>query len=214
MIKKTFYIFIIFLSLSNATIAQTQNASVEYNGQKYEFKKGDDAKFLKSANTNMTLFENSMNLEDKVYYLQESMRYFFMVSQINPRSVDAQLGLARVYDEMKLDRYAKKHFYVALDFAPKSAKNNYYFGDFYYKRKDYVNAIYYYQKAYQFGLSKNYDLNYKQAVTYEKLADIETAKKFYQKAFEINPQNIELENKIRLLDDLNYSKSQYYLFRK
>ena len=214
MIKKLIYILILSIILGNVAFAETQNASVEFDTQKYTFKPGDEAKFLKNANKNYNLFEKAQNVPDKVQYLQEAMRYFFLLSQINPKSIDAQLGLARVYDEMQLDRYAKKYFFTAYNFNPKNPKTNLYFGDFYYKRKDYVNAISYYKNAYKNGLSKDYQLNYKQGEIYEKLADLETAKKFYSNAFNINPQNPELINKIRLLDDLNYSQSQYYLFKK
>jgi len=214
MIKKLIYILILFISIGNFTLAATQNASVQYDGCKYSFKKGDETKFLKNANANFSLFEKAKNISDKVYYLQEAMRYYFLLSQITPNSIDAQIGLGRVYDEMKLDKYAKKAFYTAFDFNPKSPKVNLYFGDFYYKRTDYINALFYYKRAYQYGLSRSYDLNYKHAIIYEKLADIESAKKFYTIAFNLSPQNSELENKIRLLDDLNYSQTQYYLYRK
>jgi len=214
MIKKLIYIIILFTFFGNFAIAETQNATVEYDGYSFSFKKGDDVRFLKKANMYFNLCEKSKNVSEKVSYLQESMRYYFMVSVINPKSIDAQIGLARVYDEMNLDKYAKKYFYNAYDFNPKNPKTNLYFGDFYYKRKDYINALTYYKKAYQLGLVRDYQLNYKQAIIYEKLADIESAKKFYTNCLGLNPQNSDLENKIRLLEDLNYSQTQYYLFRK
>lgn len=51
-------------------------------------------------------------------------------------------------------------------------------------------------------------------IIYEKLADIQNAIAYYKRALAIEPNNTELYEKIRLLDDLNYSESQYYLFMK
>ena len=43
---------------------------------------------------------------------------------------------------------------------------------------------------------------------------IETAKKYYSRAIALNSTPNQLPDKIRLLDELNYSQSQYYLFSK
>ncbi|MFA7658191.1 MAG: hypothetical protein WCY19_02025 [Candidatus Gastranaerophilaceae bacterium] len=214
MIKKLIYILILFITFSHPASAQTQNAYLEYSGYQYAFKPGDEAKFLKNANSNILLFEKSTETAERVFYLQEAMRYYFLLSKIKPKSIDAQIGLGRIYDELGLDSYAKKHFFVALDFNNKNPRTNYYLGDFYYRRSDLLEALMYYKKAYANGYSNNYKLNYKMAVIYEKLADIESAKKFYSNTLKITPQNAELGNKIRLLDELNYDKSQYYLFRR
>ena len=96
---------------------------------------------------------------------------------------------------------------------PQSGKASLYFGNFYYKRNDVLNALKYYKVAYKNGFAKNADLNYKMGEIYEKLADIQTAVAFYAQAQKLKP-NEKLYNKIRLLDELNYSESQYYLFGK
>lgn len=218
MIKKLIYILILFIICANiqgnSVFAQTQNAYLEYNGYKYSFKPGDEIKFLKNANTSMLLFEKSLVTVEKAFYLQEAMRYYFLLSQINPKSIDAQVGLGRVYDVMKLDKYAKEHFFMALNMDNTNPQTNFYFANFYYDRSDFITAISYFKQAYEHGYSKNYELNYKMGVIYEKLADIESAKKFYTYALRLNPINADLGNKIRLLDELNYSHSQYYLYRK
>lgn len=212
MIKKLIYISILIILCGNFALAKTQSGGLEYNSYKYTFKSGDEQKFLKQANVDMLLFEKSELITQKAYYLQDAMRYFYMVSQINPKSVDAQVGLARIYDEIQLDNYAKKHFYVGLDFDNKNPKTNFYFANFYYKRKDLINALTYYKKAYEYGYSNNVEVNYMMGTIYEKLADIENSKKFYANALALNPTNEELNIKIRLLDELNYSQSQYYLY--
>lgn len=213
MIKKLIYILILFIIPSNFAFSETQNAYLEYDGQPYYFKPGDDSLFLKKANDNIGLSETALVESEKKIYLQEALRYYFLLSHAKPNSPDAHLGLGRVYDKMKLDSYAKAHFFDAINFAPNSGRIHFYYGNFYYDRCDFVTALYYYKFAHQHDYSNDYDTNYKMGVIYEKLADIESAKKYYNNALKIRPlNNTELGDKIRLLDELNYDKSQYYLF--
>lgn len=214
MFKKLTYILILTIFIQYYACAQVQNAYIEYNGIPYSFKPGDDVKFLKQANFDMLLYDKYPSAKEKYIYLQDAMRYYFLLEKINPTSIEAQIGLARVYDEMNLDRYAKKHYFNALSFNIQNAKANFYFANFYYKRSDYINALNYYKIAYKCGYSKNYEVNYRLGVIYEKLADIDKSQEYYKYALRINPRNELLVNKIRLLDELNYGNSQYYLFRK
>lgn len=205
MIKKTIYILILIIISANFSLAEPQNAYLEYNDIQYQFKPDDEIKFLKNANKNMTLFEKSQTPNQKTFYLQEAMRYYFLLSKANPQSIDAQIGLGRIYDEFKLDRFAKEHFYNAYNLNSHNPKVSYYFGNYYYKRNDLLPALAYYNLAYNYGFSNSYYLNYRLGTIYEKLADIKSAKKFYSHANKLNPKNLELRNKIRLLDELNYS---------
>lgn len=214
MIKKLIYILILFIISMTAIQAETQDAYVEYNGIQYKFNQGDEVKFKQNADKNMLLFEKAQNNNDKLFYIHEAMRYYFLLSQADSSSVDAQIGLGRVYDALRLDRYAKECFFNAFNMDPHNPKASLYFGDFYYKRSELITALNYYNDAYKCGYSKNYYLNYQLGKVYEKLADIETAKKFYTTALRLNPKNNDLRNKIGLLEELNYSQSQYYLFRK
>lgn len=217
MIKKLIYILILFIFFVNATgkaSADTQNAYLEYNGYPYVFKQGDETKFMKKANIDMLMWEKSQTQIDKDFYLHDALRYYFMIMQINNKSIDARIGLGRVYDALKLDEYAQEHFYSALNLNNRNPKTNFYFANYYFNRDEYMAALFYYKRACDEGYQKNYDLNYKMGTIYEKLADIETAKKFYTKALALKPKNTELIEKIRLLDELNYSQSQYYLFGK
>lgn len=162
----------------------------------------------------MHMCEKAKTPQEKSHYLQNAMRNYFMVAQANRNSIEAQIGLGRVYDEMHMDNYAKKHFFIAYNMNNQNPKMNYYFADYYRKRNELTTAIKYYNTSYNNGLSDNFSLNYQMATVYEKLADIENAIKHYTMASRLNPNSRELTKKIRLLDDLNYSGSQYYLYRK
>lgn len=214
MIKKVIYILILFIIPMATALGETQDARIEYSGIPYKFKQGDEVKFQQNADKSMLLFQKSQTNTDRLFYIHEAMRYYFLLSQAEPSSIDAQIGIGRVYDALRLDRYSKEYFFNAFNMDSRNPKANLYFGDFYYKRNDLITALNYYNTAYQYGYAKNYYLNYQLGIVYEKLADIETAKKFYTIALRLSPQNNDLRNKIGLLEDLNYSQSQYYLYRK
>ena len=212
MIKKIIYILILFIISAHIACAETERAFIEYNGYSYEFAPGDDVKFNANANKCLIRAEKTKSLASRQIFLNEAMRNYFLLSQIHPDSVEAQVGLARVYDDMNLDRYAQKHFFNAINLDAHNAKANYFFGDYYYTRNDLMNAQAYYNLAYQYGYANECRLNYRLANVYEKLGDIENAIKYYHFALRLNPKNAALKAKIRALDELNYSHSQYYLF--
>jgi len=218
MIKKIIYILILFIVCSNLTFEQTlakpQKAQIQYDNGKYAPNNLNVQKIIQKANVSMLLWEKSLTAEDKKLYLEQAMRNYYLATKINGTIIDANTGLARVYDMMNQDRLAKEYFSKALNLNPYDPKANLYFANFYFTRNDFLKALSYYKIAYERGFSQNYELNYRLGVIYEKIADIETAKIFYIRALYIMPDNTNLADKIRLLDDLNYSESQYYLFNK
>lgn len=213
MLKRIIYILILIIISVHIAVAETENAYLEYEGIQYKFSPGDEVKFYNNASRSLLIAEKTKSPANKLKYLNEAMRYYFLLSTVEPQSIEAQIGLGRVYDDLKMDKLAQKHFYNATNLDSKNPKANYYFGNYYFNRADYINAQNYYNVAYRFGYIKSYFLNYHMAITYEKLGDIESAIKFYYQASKLKPTNIELRRKIRALDDLNYSHSQYYLFK-
>lgn len=214
MIKKLIHILTIFIILGNPVSAKMQEGYLEYGGFSYKFKSNDAKSFITQANKNMFMFENSLKQQDKNFYLNEAMRYYFMLSKVQVSSIDAQVGLGRVYDEMHRDIYAKKHFFVAVDLNPKNAAANFHFANFYYKRSDLITALFYYKRAFDNGYQNKFEVNYRIGEIYEKLADLESAKAFYANAYKLKPDNDALLEKIQQLGQSNYSESQYYLFKK
>lgn len=213
MFKKLIIIFILFI-LPAKTFAHTHDIHIEYSGFPFEFKQGDYIEFAKNARKNLLMYENSKDKTDKLFHLNEAMRYYFLLSIANRDSIEAQIGLGKIYDELGMDRYAKKHFFNAYNMNPNNPHMNLLFANFYYKRNDLINAQRYYERAYKYGYSKNYHLNHRLGCLYEKLADLENAKKFYSRAYAINSVNPELAEKVNSIDMLNYSESQYYIFKK
>lgn len=212
MIKKFIYILILFIFFINAASAQMQKIELKYTDPNYAFKAGDDKVFLQNAEKNMNLCDTANDNTKKRFYIKEAMRYYFLLQKMNPSSIEAQIGLARFYDEIKYDRMAKKHFFNAYNMDNQNPKMNLYFGNFYYKRSDFITALQYYQRAYKYGYLNNFQLNCKLGEAYEKLGDIETAKVFYKYALKLKPNDASIDGKLQTLDGLNYGNSQYYLF--
>lgn len=214
MIKKLFIILMLIILPNGAVQAKIKSTKVEYNCVQYSFKKSDESKFRNNGNIYMDLYEKEQPGLEKANYLQEAMKNYFLLEKMNCNSIEAKIGLGRIYDEMKLDKFALKHFYEAQNIDKENADLNYHFGNYFFKRKDYMQAIKYLKKAYNSTYNNTYELNYKLGVTHEKLADIESAKKYYVNARNLYSKNTQLNDKIRLLDELNYSGTQYYLFKK
>lgn len=214
MIKKLIIILMLILLSNSTSLAKIKSTKVEYNYVPYTFKKSDEFKFKNSGNIYMDLYERAEPGLEKAKYLQEAMKNFFLLEKLDCSSIEAQIGLGRIYDEMKLDKLALKHFYEAQNIDNDNTDFNFYFGNYFYKRKDYIHAVKHYKLAYNSKYANTYELNYKLGVTHEKLADIESAKKYYQNAQNLCTKNTQLNDKIRLLDELNYSGTQYYLFKK
>lgn len=126
-------------------------------------------------------------------YLQKSASEYYILVSASPDDIDACIRLARVYDMQSRDNYAKSYFYHALGLNGKSPEANYYLGDFYYKRKKYIKALEYYDKAFRYGISPDAE-KYKQlGMVYEHLGDSVRATNYYKRAANFKPINIKGE---------------------
>lgn len=213
MIKKLRYILILSVFIANIAFATTQSGYLNYSNM-YNFKNCNVKKILNNANSSMLRFEKATKFTDKKFYLDQAMRNYYLVTLIDYSQIDACIGLGRVYGIMNLDTLANEYFYRALSINSHDAKANFYFAEYFFSENEFIPALAYYKTAYDNGYAKNYTLNYRMGVIYEKLADIVSAKKFYGNALSINENNPILAEKIRLLDELNYDSSQYYLFSR
>ena len=140
------------------------------------------------------------------------MSKYYLLTKIDYSQITPYIQLARIYDEKNNNRLAKEYFYKASNLDVNNPYANFYFGEFYFKRNDYKRALRYYNIAYNNGLNNRYDLNLRLATIYEKFADLVNAKKFYEVSYSMNPNNVELRQKIQSLNELNYDKSEYYHF--
>ena len=195
-------------------IEAIQSGNIEYNAaaKLFDYSKLDIAPVLKEADTYFDCANQQSNKIEKEKLYELALGKYFLASKINHDDVRIYTQQARIYDEMKKDTLAKSNFFHAANLNSIDPYNNFWFGEFYFKRKDYKRALKYYTIAYNNGYSDNFELNLRLATIYEKFADLLNAKRFYEATFQISPENGEIQQKIQLIDSLNYDSSEYYHF--
>ncbi len=154
-------------------------------------------------------YESSTEVEQKKYY-QLAMQKYFLLSKAEPYNYYAYAQMARISDDQKKDKLAKKNYLHALNLDKNNPYVNFYFGDFHQKRNMYERALKYYLIAYNNGYKDNYITNLRLAELYEKLGDLKKSKELYEKLNKVNPTDNSIQEKIQSLDLLDYEKSEYY----
>ncbi len=195
-----------FLLISVLPSFSVEKGSVKYEENLIDYSVLNGQDVLNEADY---YFEQYETTGDKKY-LTTALSKYYIVTKIYPVEIYPMVQLARAYDEKNLDRFAKEYFNTCYNINKKDPYLNYYFGDFYYKRRDYKRALRYFRIAYTNGYENYYDLNLKIATIYEKFADLSKAKYHYNKAFTLNQDNTNLKDKVLQIESLNYDKSNYY----
>lgn len=183
--------------------------AVKYNNTFIDYTKIDKESTLKLADF---YFSNALKCNDedeKKELLQKASGNYFILTQIEPENIYAIVQLARVYDLEKQDSFAKAYFFRALKINKKDPNTNYYFGEFFYTREEYTNAIRFYNIAFENGYKENDDVVLKLAIMYEKLGDLLRANMYYKKAYLANPSK-QLASKIREIESIKYKNTGYY----
>ncbi len=203
---------LLFLILSaysiNASYA-VHSGRLEYNSVLFDYSKFNSAKIKKDADLYFELFLKSEAGEMKNTYLYAAMSKYYLLTKAAPSKIEPYVQLGRIYDYINKPRLAKENFSRAKNINSESPFTNFYFGEFYFKRRDYKKALKHYNVAYNNGYNNNYELNLRLATIYEKFADLVNAKKFYEVSYSMKPDT-EIQQKIQLLNELNYDKTEYY----
>lgn len=160
----------------------------------------------KEADTAFKNFFEEKDIDAKRQYLEYAMSKYFLLTKLDNTQIFPFVQLGRIYDGMNNNLLAKECFNTALNMNAQNSSANFYFGEFYFKRKNYVKALNHYNIAYKNGLSKSYILNLRLAVIHEKIANLYGAKNFYEVSYNMKP-NKELHEKIRSLSSNDYQLS-------
>lgn len=201
-------VFIFLLSFSNIAIA-TQDDYMDFKTDISVYSGFDYNILLNDANRDFTKYLKSQNQAEKELFLNSAMRKYYTITKIDNSKIPPLVQLGRIYDEKGNYELAVEYFHKALNMDSNHPYANLYLGDFYFKRKEYKKAIKYYNKAYNNGLAKRYELNLRLAIIYEKFADLANAKKYYEISYSMKPDN-KIKEKILLINELNYDKTEYY----
>ena len=201
-----FLIILIFSGLSDIVCAGEHAVNSSY----YSFSQDDAIKFRKQADDLFVQAFESEDSELKSKCYRAAMRKYYVLSQVFPYDYYAFAQMARINDERNEDVLARKNFFIAFNLDKYNPYTNFYIAEFYMKREMYYKALKYYLTAYNNGYKDNYVANFKLAVLFEKLGDLEKSKQFYKSSYEIDSEINELKRKISSLESLNYDKSEYY----
>ncbi len=139
--------------------------------------------------------------------LDDAYLNYYKASEIEP-SAQSFLGMGMVFLEKKMYPQAKHYLYKAYSIDENDSISNYYLAKFAFHKRDYTRAIYYFKRAYEMGLSDNYDTNYSLGVLYEKVGDLEASKIYYQNAQNLNT-NARLSENINRVNALEKTKEKY-----
>ena len=173
----------------------------------------DKASTRKSADYFFDKALKEKDYDTRKIYLERASGEYFILTQAQPKDIYPIIQLARVYDLEDQNSYAKAYFFQALKINKYDISANYYFGDFFYYRREYTKALKYYNVAFDQGLKENFDILYKMGIMYEKLGDLLRANQYYKKAFVLNQNKSDVADRIRAIESLKYQKTGYY-YRK
>lgn len=199
---------------SSNTVKAVEFGELHYNNTLIDYSKIDKEATQKLADYYFNKALKAQDETERKDYLQKASGEYFILSQIEPHNLYPLVQLARVYDFEDKNNYSKAYFFRALKIDKKNAETNYYFGEYYYTREDYIRALYFYNRAVENGYQQNYNVLIKMAIMYEKLGDLLRANQYYKKAFLIKPNNTILPNKIREIENLQYKNTGYYSYYK
>lgn len=204
-------VFSLLISIACYTpVFAVQRAFVEYNSDKIDYSVMDAAKVQNEATAAFNQALSSTSSSDKEKFFDIAMDKYYILTKIYPEKINPSVQLARIYDVKNKDKLAKQYFYHATNIEPHNAFANFYFGEYYFNRKDYKRALKYYLIAYNNGYNNFYMLNYRLGTIYEKFADLSSAKRFYNSAYSLRKDNPELPERVNSINELNYDKSEYY----
>ena len=147
---------------------------------------------------------------EKRYFLKEAKWFYERSVKTYPDHLDGFMGLAKTYMAMGRFNKAFDNLMVAYNFDNKSPLVNYYLAENSFLGERYHTAMIYYTEALKYGYQNHYDTNYKLGLCYDKLGDSKNAKKYYNRAIEINPNATIPKQKIEEIDNRNANYKNYY----
>lgn len=200
-----------FIIFSYTPAFSAQNGKLEYNAVLYDYSSFDVQKVTHEADEIFEKYNNAKTDAERLQLGQNALCKYYLLTKIDYENVYPFVQLARLYIDKDKKKFAKEHLSTALNLDSKNPYANYYYGEFYFKYRDYRRALKHYLIAYNNGYKNLYDLNLKMAIIYEKFGDIQKSIDFYSQAHKIDSsQHPEISEKLNSLKQLNYDKSEYY----
>ncbi|MEE3349627.1 MAG: hypothetical protein VZR09_06265 [Candidatus Gastranaerophilaceae bacterium] len=198
-----------FAFCRNVSVAENSQNVEQSLPEKYVKPTIDKAAVEKKADFYFYKGIENSNKKIKEVYLSKALEKYMLLLKYNQNNVIYCTQIAVIHDNLGHPFLAKQYFIRAVNLENLNPFANFYFGEYYFNKKDYNNALKYYKTAYNNGYQKFYQVNIKLATIYEKLGDIEKAKYYYSASNKQNPSIEGVDSKIKSLNKVYYSKSDY-----
>jgi len=141
--------------------------------------------------------------------ITQALNLYTILQKINPQNISYSIKLGILYDKLGKDRYARANYAHAVAINPNKAVAYYYYGEYYYKREQYRQALRYYKKALERLEKPSYELYYKLGDVYQKFGDTKMALKYLNLANEQRP-SAEINSKLEKVKAIDVMNSIYY----
>lgn len=151
----------------------------------------------------------SDSISTREVYLSRALAKFMLLLKLQPDNPIYCTQIGVIHDVCHHCPQAKEYFFRAINLDSLNPFANFYFAEYYLFKKDYNNALKHYLVAYNNGYKNYYQVNLKIATVYERLGDIEQAKRFYTLSNLLNSNQAGLQEKVVSLDKVYYSKEDY-----
>ena len=167
------------------------------------------------------LNQNDLQAEAEFYYdkavksgkfdndMTQAMNLYSILSNAYPDNIIYALKLGRLYETIGKDRYAKGQYYRGMGINQTRPEPYYYLGSYFYKKEQLRKALKYYNKAYEYGYSNNYQMLKDMGDIYQKLGDTEKSLQYLQCAFSLS-QDEDLEKTIKDVKNADDVNKEYY----
>jgi len=183
--KKLKFITLLSYLLLFANLGYALEGGVEYDGVYIDYKSMDYNEWQTKAEKYLDLAKkNKEKNEQKKYYALAAGAYQTLI-EINSSNAVIMATLGHIYGKLNRPEHAKAFLDRGLNLAITNPIVNYYYGIFYQDERDFRNALKFYNYAYRYGMDNDIDLNLRLSTVNSKLGELNDAKKYKLKAFEL-----------------------------
>lgn len=202
---------LVFVMLTiGSSVFAVEFGTIKYNEAIIDYTVIDKPAVLNRADYYFDQAEKVSDEKERQDLLHKASGEYFILTRVEPQNLYYMVQMARIYDLENNNTFAKGYFFNALKIDKKNARTNFYLGEYYYRRREYTKALYFYNTAFENGYGENYEVLIKMALMYEKLGDLLRANQYYKKAYIINPNNTKLSEKIKEIEKVKYKNTGYY----
>lgn len=154
-------------------------------------------------------YEKLDSPQDPNKYLNAAKYYYYQASRLDLSNPNVLVGHARVALHQNRLKDAKNVLMIALNYNETNPRVNFYLGETFFRDGEYTQAIDFYQEAYTHGYKLDFNTNLRLGMCYEKLNEINLAKKHYKNALKSKPNNDIILTRLENIDKIKTNKENF-----